>query len=163
MAFTSDCDTYFITANAYLRKQLLQSERMASLFIEQLYAYRERGLWLIHEFVVMPDHVHVLLTLDSDLTIERAAQFLKGGASFEARKRFGLRSKLWQPKYHDRRIRDAAEYAAFREYIHRNPVRRGLVTDSADFPFCSASGKFVLDPVPQRLKPAFKVTSQRGA
>ena len=144
--------TYFITANVAERKSLLQTERSAGLFIDVLYHYRKEGKYLLHEFVVMPDHFHLLLT-PSGITLERSMQLIKGGYSFRARCEFGWNEDIWQTSFVDRRVRDAAEYAKFREYIWNNPVRRGLVPEPEQFPFCSASGRFDLDEVPQRLKP----------
>jgi putative transposase len=54
--------TYFITASAYQKMCLLQSDRMADLFVEVLYWYRDQHKFLVHEFVVMPNHFHLLIT-----------------------------------------------------------------------------------------------------
>lgn len=143
--------TYFITASVFMKKNLLQSDRMANLFIELLYSYRDQKKYLLHEFVVMPNHFHLLIT--PIVTLERAMQFIKGGFSFQAKKRFGLTCEVWQTSFHDRRVRDATEYEHFKTYIHDNPVRRGLVERAEDWPFGSADPKFVKDELPQRLKP----------
>jgi hypothetical protein len=47
-------------------------------------------------------------------------------------------AEIWQPSYYDRRVRGIEEYMAFREYIHRNPVKRGLVSVASEFPYSSA-------------------------
>lgn len=143
--------TYFISASAFMKKNLLQTERMACLFIELLYSYREQEKYLLHEFVVMPDHFHLLIT--PTVTLERAMQLIKGGFSFQVKKKLGLGCEIWQTSFYDRRVRDSAEYEHFREYIHQNPVRRGLVEKPEDWPFGSANPKFKKDDVPQRLKP----------
>ena len=67
---------YFITASTYLKQQLLQAERTARLFIEVLYDYRRQGKYPLHEFVVMPDHFHLLITPGTGVTLERAMQFI---------------------------------------------------------------------------------------
>ena len=132
---------YFITACTFQMKNLLQSDRMAGLLVEVLLHYRAERKYLLHEFVVMPDHFHLLLT--PVVTLERALQFIKGGFSYRAKKE-GM-------SFYDRRVRDLAEYRAFCLYIQLNPVKRGLVTSAGGYPYSSA--KFVLDEVPQRLKP----------
>src|SRR5205085_2183005 len=86
--------TYFITANCYEKKSLLQSDRMASLFIEVLLAYRDQGNFLVHEFVAMPDHFHGLIT-PSGVTLERSMKLIKGGFSFRAAKLFNLNCEIW--------------------------------------------------------------------
>jgi len=78
--------TYFITASAYLKQQLLQSEGTALLFVDVLYHYRGQGKYLLHEFVVMPDHFHLLIAPGPQVTLERAMQFIKGGYSYRVKK-----------------------------------------------------------------------------
>jgi len=146
--------TYFITASAYLKQQLLQFEDTALLLVDVRYHYRGQGKYLLHEFVVMPDHFHLLITPGLQVTLERAMQFIKGGYSYRVKKELGLAGERWQTSFHDRRVRDAAECQRFRTYIHQNPVRRGLVDVAERYPYSSANPKFVLDAVPQRLKPA---------
>ncbi len=143
--------TYFITASAFMKQNLLQSERMANLFIELLYSYRKQEKLLLHEFVVMPNHFHLLIT--PVVTLERAMQFIKGGFSFQAKKRFGITCEIWQTSFYDHRVRNAEEYERFKNYIHDNPVRRGLVQKVGDWPFGSANPRLERDEVPQRLKP----------
>jgi REP-associated tyrosine transposase len=112
---------YFVTASAYCKQQLLQSERTALLFIDVLYHYRAESKYLLHEFVVMPDHFHLLITPGPQVTLERAMQFIKGGFSFRAKKELGLGGERWQTSFCDRRVRDTVEYVRFRTYIVREP------------------------------------------
>jgi putative transposase len=143
--------TYFITSATYLMKSLFQSERMANLFLEVLENYRRQHKFLLHEFVLMPDHFHMLLTPTEKL--EKAVQLIKGGFSFRARKELEFGGEIWEHSFHDRRVRDELEYERFREYIHQNPVKRGLVAMAEEYPYSSAAGVVPLDAVPLRLKP----------
>jgi putative transposase len=144
--------TYFITASTYQKKQILQSQRMAELFLETLFGYRDNQKFLVHEYVVMPDHFHVLITPVQD-TLERCVQLMKGGFSFKAKKQLHVSSEIWQTSFYDRRVRDWDEYLGLREYIHQNPVKRGLVDAAEEWDFSSALPFRRLDDVPQRLKP----------
>jgi putative transposase len=63
-------------------RALLQSERNATLLIDLLRSYVAAGKFQLHDFVIMPDHVHLLITVSGDTTIERAMQFIKGGFSY---------------------------------------------------------------------------------
>ncbi len=101
----------------------------------------------------MPNHFHLLITPGAKLSLERALQFIKGGFSFRAKKELGFTGEVWQKSFYDRRVRDWAEFQRFRNYIHENPVRRGLVSIAAEYPYSSANPKFEVDEVPQRLKP----------
>ncbi len=145
--------TYFITASTWEKMALLQSERSARLFIETMLQYRDQGKFSIHEFVVMPNHIHLLITPPPELSLERCLQLIKGGFSFRMKKELGYAGEIWQKSFYDHRVRDESEYQRARQYIHQNPVRRGLALSAEQFPFGSASGAFRLDEVPQRLKP----------
>ncbi len=143
--------TYFVTSATYQKISIFQTDRMARFFLEVLRNYRDQGKFLLHEFVLMPDHFHFLLTPSE--TLEKAMQLVKGGFSFRAKKELGYGGEIWEHSFHDRRVRDALEYEKFREYIHQNPVKRKLAAVAQEYPYSSAAGVFPLDEVPQRLKP----------
>ena len=142
---------YFVTASTFQKQRLFQTERMARLFVDVLFHYRRQGKFLLHEFVLMPDHFHVLLTPTE--TLERALQLIKGGFSFRARKELGFGGEIWQKSFYDRRVRNVAEYCAFQEYIQRNPVKARLASAAEGYAYSSARAEFQLDGLPQRLKP----------
>lgn len=154
--------TFFVSAQTSDRRRLLQSDRMARLFLQVLYLYRRENKYLLHEFVVMPNHFHLLISPYADVTLESALQHIKGRCSFEAGKRFGLKGVLWQRSFHDRRMRDLAEYIQFRKYIYANPVKAGLVSNAAEYRYSSAYPGFKLDPIPQWLKPESLSASAQG-
>jgi len=144
--------TFFITATSSAGQALLQSERSASLFRATLFAYRDAGRFQVHEFVVMPNHIHLLITLQRDTTLERAMQLIKGGFSYRVKKDLGISSEIWQRGYVDHRIRDANDFAQHRAYIPANPVRARLPEAAEAYPYCSAFPGFSLDAAPQGLK-----------
>jgi REP-associated tyrosine transposase len=144
--------TYFVTANVLDRRCLFHVEKIARLFIDVMLDYRTRKKYLLHEFVVMPDHIHLIVT-PKGITLERAMQFVKGGFSFQANKGLRLKIDFWQPSFADRRIRDSFEYQRFKHYIWQNPVKKFLAKTPEEYPYSSANPAFTLDPVPQRLKP----------
>ncbi len=140
---------YFVTASTFQKQSLFQTERMARLFIDVLFNYRRQDRYLLHEFVLMPDHFHVLITPTE--TLERALQLIKGGFSFRARKELGFGGEIWKKSFYDRRVRDVHEYFAFRDYIHRNPVEGRLASVAEEYAYSSARAE--MDGLPQRLKP----------
>jgi putative transposase len=127
-------------------------EKIASLFIEVMLQYRTKKKYLLHEFVVMPDHFHLLITPEG-ITLERAMQLIKGGFSFQLNKNLKTKKDIWQPSFFDRRVRESLEYQKFKDYIWQNPVKRFLAKTPEDYPYSSAHPAFQLDPAPQRLKP----------
>jgi putative transposase len=144
--------TYFVTANVLEKRSLFQVEKIARLFIEIMFAHRSKKKFLLHEFVVMPDHFHLILT-PTGITLERAMQLVKGGFSFQLNRALKSKRDPWQPSFFDRRIRNSLEYQKYKDYIWQNPVKRGLARTPEEYPYSSANPAFTLDPVPQRLKP----------
>ncbi|MEI9980553.1 MAG: transposase [Edaphobacter sp.] len=155
---TRNGQTYFVTSNTISRTPLFRHERWAALFLETVYSYRPER-YLIHDFTVMPDHFHLLMTPHESL--ERAVQCLKGGFSFRAKREFSWKGGIWATGFSDHRIRDLQDCEIHRRYIRRNAVKAGLAQREEDYPYCSANGRFELDALPQGLKPNF-VTEASG-
>lgn len=152
---TNNGQTYMITSSTWGRRSLFSREIWANLLIHTLYHYRGTA-YLLHEFVVMPDHIHVLLTPKTSL--EKTVQFIKGGFSYRAKKELGSSMEVWQKGFSDHRIRDASDYRIHQVYVQQNPVRKHLCDRAEEYPYSSARPGFDLDPVPQGLKPAMSQT-----
>ena len=140
---------FFITTVTAHRQPIFRREAAANLLIDTLAHYRNQEKYLLHEFVIMPDHVHALLTPADEISLERAMQFIKGGFSF----RLKSRGPVWQASFTNHRVQDLADYEKHREYIWLNPVRARLAARAEEYRYSSAAGGFPLDPVPQGLKP----------
>jgi REP-associated tyrosine transposase len=143
--------TFFVTTVTSKRFPIFRLETRARLFVDVLLDYRKQGKFLLHEFVVMPDHVHALITPAPEISLERAMQFIKGGFSFRLRKVEKI--EVWQESFTNHRIRDVGDYERHREYIRLNPVRSRLVADPREHPFSSANREFVMDGEPRGIKP----------
>jgi REP-associated tyrosine transposase len=129
--------TFFVTSKT-CGAGLLQSERMAELLIDVLRSYAAAGKFKVHDFVVMPDHLHVLLTVGESSTIEKAVQFIKGGFSFRVKKELGYLGEVWQRGFSEVRVMDRESFLRHRIYIDENPVKARLVDTPEKFPFGSA-------------------------
>ena len=130
--------TYFITTATHNRRRLFQVERNAALLLETIDHYRTS--YLLHAYVVMPDHLHLLIT-PTDITLERTMQLIKGGYSH----RLASKLPVWQRGFTDHRIRDDADYNVRRNYLHQNPVTARLCESTESYPFSSANPKLRLD------------------
>ena len=144
--------TFFATSSTWERRPLFRSERMAKLFREVLLNYRRDGKYLLHEFVLMPDHFHVLLTLAQAVTIERALQYIKGGFSFRAKSELGFKGEIWQRGFTEHIVGDRNDFELHRGYILRNPVKAGLAQSPEEYPYCSAYLVTKLDPPPKAFR-----------
>jgi putative transposase len=116
----------------------LEDPRVAQLVVKALkFGATGQKKYQLHAYVVMANHVHVLLT--PLVPLRRITQSLKGFTAREAN--FLLRrtrKTFWQDESFDHWVRDAAEFARIATYIENNPVKAGLVTKPEKWPWSSA-------------------------
>ena len=143
--------SYFITTKCWQSRAIFQVPETAEILIETLLNYRDRKAYALHEFIVMPDHLHLLLTPSSTTSLEKSMQFIKGGSSHQIHKARKQKMEIWQVGFHDWTIRDSDDWQTKAEYIRTNSVRAKLVQRPEDWPYSSASGKFPLDPIPEKF------------
>jgi putative transposase len=127
--------TFFVTTVTSRRQPVFRHNPNAALLMETMLHYQAHKKYLVHAFVIMPDHLHVLITPAFNVSLERAVQFIKGGFSYQLKSR----SPVWQESFTNHRIRDVVDFEQHVEYIHRNPVRAGLVLEAAQYPYSSAN------------------------
>ena len=101
---------------------------MANLFIDVLRSGVRSRRFDVLNFVVMPNHVHLLLRLPAGKELERAMQFIKGGFSFRAKKELGFNGEVWQRGFSDVLVADEESLHEHVRYIEQNPVRAGLAS-----------------------------------
>ena len=143
--------SYFVSTKCWQGRSAFQVPENAEILIETLFHYRDREAYALHEFVVMPDHLHLLLTPSPSASVEKAIQLIKGGSSYRIRKARSQKMQIWQVGFHDWTIRDLSDWQTKIEYIHTDPVRAKLVEKPEDWQYSSASGKFALDPIPDKF------------
>lgn len=147
---------FFVTTVTWGRRALFQAHQFAQLFLETLFHYRDQGCYQLHDFVLMPEHFHLIITPAETLSVEQAVQRIKGGFSHRIKKELGFAGEIWERSFTNHRIRELNDYQAHRRYIELNPVRRRLCSESWEYKYSSANLMFVLDPLPQGLKPALR-------
>ena len=128
---------YFVTATTRRRKAILVGDR-AGAVLQAFERLRAQSRARVLAFVVMPDHVHSLLSPPPQSPIGGAMKFFKRVASNQLR-RSGHVGRVWEARFYDRVIRDRAELIAAVEYIHANPVRAGLSEQSTGWPWSTAA------------------------
>jgi len=111
---------------------------MASLLIDVLRTYAAAKRFKANDFVVMPDHFHLIITLNHDMSVEKAVQLVKGNFSYRAKKELGYQREIWQRGFSDERIWDRESLLSHRSYIDDNPVKAGLARRPEEYPYCSA-------------------------
>ena len=128
--------TFFATTKTHDGRRLLQSERNATLLIDVLRKSVAAKNFQLHDFVIMPDHLHLLVTVDEQMTIEKAMQLIKGRFSYLLKKNYGYLGEVWQRGFSEVRADDEVSFTRHRKYIAQNPVKAGLSASPEEYPFC---------------------------
>ena len=130
---------FFATTKTIMGKRLLQSDRNAGLLIEVLRTLVAEHRFKLHDFVIMPDHIHLLVEVANDMTIEKAMQFVKGRFSHRLSHELGYKGEVWQRGFTEVQVMNQQGFEAHRAYIAENPVKAGLAASAAEYPFCFCS------------------------
>jgi len=120
--FQQSGQSHFVTFTCFHRRSSFNSPELCDLFLEVLESARRRFALRVYGFVVMPEHVHLLLSEPEQGTLADAIHYLK--LCFSKRRGAGA---FWQKRYYDRNVRNEQEFHEKLRYLHRNPVKRGLV------------------------------------
>ena len=144
--------TYFVTSRTWEGRELFIKATVCEIVIETLFHYRDQHSYLLHSFVLMPEHFHLLLTPGADISLERAVQFVKGGSARRISQALTFRLPVWQRGFTDHRIRDSQDYRAHVQYIEENPVKEGLLERPEEYACSSASGRFSMDQPPSGVE-----------
>jgi len=137
--FQQSGQAHFVTFSCYRRQPYFDSDEAFNLFLECLEEMRRRFDMRVYGYVVMPEHVHLLVSEPARATLADAIHFLK--LSFAKRlrsRRPGAKlGSFWQQRYYDRNVRDYREFVIKLRYLHRNPVKRGLVASPEEWKWSS--------------------------
>jgi len=113
----------------------LRQPAIASMVVEAI-RHRDPGHYQLHSYVVMANHVHMLITPRAP--VSQIMQSLKRFTGREGNRILGLTGQpFWQDESYDRLVRNDEEFNRIMRYIEMNPVNAGLVTAPEDFPWSS--------------------------
>ena len=115
-------DFHFLTFSCYRRRPYLSTVAAMELFEDALERVRLRYFFAVAGYVVMPEHVHLLVNEPQRGLLSRTIQALKLSVSMRSRQR-----PFWQAHYYDFNVSTHGKFVEKLRHIHRNPVRRGLV------------------------------------
>ena len=147
---------HFITCSCYRRLPLFASTRAKNLFVKILGEVRDRCGFALVGYVVMPNHIHLLIGEPAKGTPSSVMQVLKQRVSRRLRRKpskkvssqqlrlpfrraHDLLPQFWQPRFYDFNVWSQTKFAEKLEYMHLNPVKRKLVVHPRDWPWSSFS------------------------
>ncbi len=142
---------YFVTTNTEGRSSILSLPIVAKIVEESIWWKNRRSKFMVFAYVVMPDHLHMLLQPTKD-TISRIMQSIKSNSAREINRHItkthsreralsamgtimSVEPFRWQQSFYDHVITDEQDFMNHVEYIRYNPVKAGLVTEPEDYPY----------------------------
>ncbi len=145
--------TYFVTTKTWQNRAIFQVPEIAAILLKCILRHRDTGAYLLHDFVIMPNHLHLLLTPVGDNSLERAMQLIKGGSSHEIHLApRATKCKSGSRDFMKKAFGDIEDYRIKSGYIRNNPVHAGLVETPEDWAYGSAADKHAMDARPERLQ-----------
>jgi putative transposase len=147
----SDSSTYFLTFVVWKRIPVFEIESCARVVVDTLAFYIEKRSFNLHGYVIMPDHIHLVLTILDGRNPGQIVgpvksyishlignyQFLRShGSASELFSPSGFR--LWVPRFDEITIRDDSMLVRCLDYVHSNPVKSGLASEASKYPYSSA-------------------------
>src|SRR5947208_1178429 len=107
---TAPGSSYFVTTKCHQSRAVFQIPEVAQILVQTLFHYRDQNFYLLHEFVVMPDHFHLLITPGETTSVETAIGMIKGGSSHRIHKERGHKMEIWQHGFFEWTIRDESDW-----------------------------------------------------
>ena len=130
--------SHFVTFSCYRRLPNLGEARIRDLFLESLERTRRSYRFRVYGYVVMPEHIHLLVSEPERALLAKAIQALKISVARRALYyRPFAETTFWQKRYYDHNVRSHESFEAKLRYLHRNPVKRGLVGKPEDWKWSS--------------------------
>lgn len=109
---------------------LLASALRKQIVLDEIRTLQAASVWKIHAWVILDDHLHLLVGACSDFSD------VVGKLKRQVLARLRLRS-IWQPRFFDHVVRDEEDLRAHLDYIHFNPRKHAYVADPAAYPWSS--------------------------
>jgi putative transposase len=132
--FHESGQTHFVTFGCYHRRRSFSAPESARIFESALERVRRAFELNVYGYVVMPEHIHLLVSEPRHATLADAIKSLKQGVS---RRLIVESAHFWQKRYYDFNVRDSEQFTEKLRYIHRNPVSRCLCERPEDWEWSS--------------------------
>jgi putative transposase len=123
----------FVAMTTHERRPVFEITRVAELFVETLLHYRTLGYYKLHAYVVLPDHVHLLLTPQS-ISLEKVVALIKNGFAH----RLNSPLPVWEQSFIRASVANHHDLEIVRAYLHQLPVRAELAPTAELYPHSSA-------------------------
>ena len=140
--FSEKGRAYSLTKCATLGISLTDNPNIANLLIETFFWMDSQKRFSSGAFVIMPDHYHIVMILNAQNSLSAVMKSMGSFSSREINKVLGRVGQLWQKGYFDRAIRKTEDIREIFDYIHNNPVRKGLLDHPEEWPYSSMNPRY---------------------
>ncbi len=128
---------YHVCVRGNNRQYILQEEKDKITFIESLEKFRSRFGYKVYCFVIMDNHVHLVIKVNSLISISKIMHAVTLSYSVKFRKKYGYTGYVWQGRFKSSVIEGERYILECIDYIHANPIRAGIVARIEDYPWSS--------------------------
>ena len=142
--YSQNNQVYLVTTVTYQRQKVFTDFELGRLVVRAMCFQHQQQKVNSLAFVVMPDHMHWLFSLQNDWGLAKVMQSVKGGSAYKIQKirrersEIGKNQALWQDGYHDHAVRKEEDLQQLARYLVGNPLRAGLVSKISDYPLWDA-------------------------
>ncbi len=130
-----------ITTNVVQRRPIFREARVAGQLLGVIDEVKTQEPVTVHGYVIMPDHLHLVLSVRAEITLGRVVQLIKGRFAWRYNRDKNRSGKVWQDRYHEKALRSEAELLRAVEYVENNPMTGGLADRPEYYRWSSANGR----------------------
>jgi REP element-mobilizing transposase RayT len=128
---------YFVTTNIYHRQKIFSNPEIANIVLSAIFFLKEKGYYRIYSFVIMPEHLHLIILPQNKKTVSQIMHSLKSYTAKKINNLLGRSGKIWQDGFYERIIRNENDLREKAIYIENNPVRERLVEEPEKYFYSS--------------------------
>jgi putative transposase len=136
---------YFVTSKTHGNRKFFANKRSAQILLDCIDNFRKEGRYLLLAFVIMPDHLHIMLKPNGKENISKIMHSIKRGSSRLINQMWSRKGPIWQRSFYERIIRDEKEFWEKVNYVYNNSLRAGLAESPEDYPYSSANPEIETD------------------
>ena len=130
-----------VTTNTAQQRPIFRDREAAGELLRVITEVRTEEHVDLHAYVIMPDHLHLVLSVQRKTSLGRVLQLIKGRFAWRYNRSRSRSGKVWQERYHEKALRDEAALLRALEYVEDNPVTGGLAERPEDYEWSSARNR----------------------
>lgn len=126
---------YFVTTDINRRLPLFDDSKLANILKNNIFYYKETLDFILYAYVVMPDHLHMVIKVNEQYNISKVMQAIKYHAAKDVHNYLESEGKIWKPRFNYRTINDKKGLKNILNYIQNNPVNSKLESKFSKMPY----------------------------